>query len=127
MPVAPMAETNDTCSELGGTMEPTQADAALRTYRADSPAGDWTRRNPWRAPGFAPVFSACGLAGGGATPGDWLSDSLTEVRRDARLPLYRPSRHGHGAPTRRRRATISPPFPRPLAWMDGPSTCGAAP
>merc|ERR1711872_284396 len=24
---------------------------------------DWTKTNPWRAPGFAPVYSPCGVAG----------------------------------------------------------------
>ena len=38
---------------------------------------DWTRFNPWRAPGSAPVMDACGLAGGdflrsnGAEAGDY--------------------------------------------------------
>jgi len=28
-------------------------------------AGDWSRKNPWRAPGTAPVFgSGCGVYGG---------------------------------------------------------------
>ena len=27
-------------------------------------AGDWTRHNPWRAPGRAPVLDSCGMAGG---------------------------------------------------------------
>jgi len=35
-------------------------------------------RNPWRSPGYSPVGSSCGLAGGGATPGSWMSDSLTQ-------------------------------------------------
>lgn len=29
---------------------------------------DWTRFNPWRAPGSAPVFDPCGRAGGAAGP-----------------------------------------------------------
>jgi len=69
---------NDTCSEVNGTQAPTVKDARLRTYRDTSEHGDWTWRHPWRSPGFAPVFSPCGLAGGGATPGDWLSESLQE-------------------------------------------------
>ena len=33
---------------------------------------DWTRFNPWRAPGSAPVFDACGIAAGSThtTPGE---------------------------------------------------------
>lgn len=30
---------------------------------------DWTRYNPWRAPGTAPIFDACGMAGGGPVAG----------------------------------------------------------
>ena len=29
---------------------------------------DWTRFNPWRAPGSAPVYDSCGRAGGGPKP-----------------------------------------------------------
>ena len=46
-------------------MEPTlPAKAEYRTYN-DIKGYDWTRHNPWRSPGHAPVFSPCGLAGGG--------------------------------------------------------------
>lgn len=31
-------------------------------------ADDWTKFNPWRAPGSAPVFDPCGRAGGAAGP-----------------------------------------------------------
>lgn len=30
---------------------------------------DWTRYNPWRAPGTAPIFDSCGMAGGGPVAG----------------------------------------------------------
>lgn len=30
---------------------------------------DWTRYNPWRSPGLAPIFDSCGMAGGGPTAG----------------------------------------------------------
>ena len=30
---------------------------------------DWTKFNPWRAPGLAPAFDACGMAGGGPVAG----------------------------------------------------------
>lgn len=66
------------CSECGGAdcgqgpccktlMKPTLIDPQLRTY--NNTAGfDWTAHNPWRSPGFAPIYSPCGLAGGGYTP-----------------------------------------------------------
>jgi len=47
---------------------PTLNDAKYRTYNVDVSSGDndWTRKNPWRAPGAAPVYgSGCGAAGGG--------------------------------------------------------------
>ena len=39
-----------------------------RTINRDAPAGsddDWTKFNPWRAPGAAPVYDPCGRASGG--------------------------------------------------------------
>ncbi len=48
-------------------MEPTNNDPMTRTMNRDAVAGsvnDTYRYNPWRAPGFAPVSDACGLAGG---------------------------------------------------------------
>ena len=48
--------------------EPTVNDEALRTFNVEVSEGptDYTRRNPWRAPGSAPVLgSGCGMAGGG--------------------------------------------------------------
>jgi len=46
-----------------GRMEPTLNDRELITY----PEGSYTSHNPWRAPGFSPVVSPCGLAGGSDT------------------------------------------------------------
>ena len=88
----PDSESPDACSEPNGTMAPTLNGPNLRTYR-DSPLGDWTRKNPWRAPGHSPVFSSCGLAGGGNSPGDWMSDSLTEHTRSGATtpPFIRPA------------------------------------
>lgn len=40
----------------------------LRTYNRAAEAGsdaDVYKHNPWRAPGFAPLFDPCGMAGGG--------------------------------------------------------------
>lgn len=58
----------------GSGMKATVNDPHLRTVNRDAVAGseeDWTRFNPWRAPGSAPVYDACGRASGGphATPG----------------------------------------------------------
>jgi hypothetical protein len=52
----------------GGGMKATINDPRLRTINRDAVAGsdaDWTRWNPWRAPGSAPVYDACGRASGG--------------------------------------------------------------
>lgn len=52
-------------------MEATINDPKYRTLNRNVPAGspeDWTRFNPWRAPGTAPVFDPCGRAGGSAHP-----------------------------------------------------------
>ena len=46
-------------------------DPKYRTLNRAIPAGsdeDWTRWNPWRAPGNAPVYDACGRAGGAGQP-----------------------------------------------------------
>ncbi len=56
--------SGDTCSEPGGTMKPTLNDPKLRTY-SNIVGYDATKNNPWRSPGHSPIFSPCGLAGGG--------------------------------------------------------------
>jgi len=48
----PMAPTND-----------------IRTYQNAAFGYDFTKHNPWRAPGFAPIESPCGIAGGWYTKG----------------------------------------------------------
>merc|ERR1711988_1781778 len=58
----------------GSGMKATNNDPRTRTFNRDAPAGsdaDWTKWNPWRAPGNAPVFDPCGRASGSykATPG----------------------------------------------------------
>lgn len=63
--------THDRC---GSGMKATINDPLQRTLNRKAAAGsdeDWTKFNPWRAPGSAPVFDPCGMAGGGphATPG----------------------------------------------------------
>lgn len=49
-------------------MNATVNDPKYRTFNIDVEAGsaaDVYRHNPWRAPGNAPVFDPCGMAGGG--------------------------------------------------------------
>jgi len=48
-------------------MNPTLNDPELLTWQRGNRLGHGTKHNPWRSPGFAPVFSPCGIAGGGAT------------------------------------------------------------
>ena len=52
----------------GSGMNATLNNPLHRTINRDTEAfseEDWTRFNPWRAPGNAPVYDACGRAGGG--------------------------------------------------------------
>jgi len=58
----------------GSGMKATNNDPKHRTLNRNVEAGseeDWTKFNPWRAPGHAPVFDPCGRASGSykATPG----------------------------------------------------------
>jgi hypothetical protein len=43
---------------------------------------DWTKFNPWRAPGSAPVYDSCGRAGGGPRPtggkGEYVNTSFAQ-------------------------------------------------
>merc|ERR1711865_1330300 len=51
----------------GGGMKATNNDPMHRTLNRAAEAGsdaDWTKFNPWRAPGHAPVFDPCGRASG---------------------------------------------------------------
>lgn len=51
-------------------MKPTLNDQKLRTYM-NAGGHDWTAGfGPWRSPGYAPIGSPCGLAGGGDTEHD---------------------------------------------------------
>ena len=52
----------------GSGAKPTINNPLHRTFNREAAAGtddDWTKFNPWRAPGSAPVFDPCGMAGGG--------------------------------------------------------------
>ena len=62
---------HDTCQRkmnvCGLNVSATICDRALRTLNIDAPCGsetDWYYYSPWRRPGSAPTFDACGLAGG---------------------------------------------------------------
>ena len=55
----------------GSGMKATLNEPKHRTLNRNVTAGspeDWTRFNPWRAPGNAPVYDPCGRAGGAAHP-----------------------------------------------------------
>jgi len=55
----------------GGGMKATLNDPMHRTINRDVTAGsdeDWTKFNPWRAPGHAPVYDSCGRASGSYKP-----------------------------------------------------------
>jgi len=54
------------CSATDGLMEPTNNDPKFRTWDpyGQSSCGDFTKYNPWRAPGKAPVHDPCGVASG---------------------------------------------------------------
>lgn len=57
--------TKDRC---GSGMKATVNDPRYRTVNREAEAlseEDWTKFNPWRAPGSAPVYDACGRASGG--------------------------------------------------------------
>lgn len=57
--------TEDRC---GSGMKPTNNDPRFRTYNRNVEAmseADLFQHNPWRAPGNAPVYGPCGMAGGG--------------------------------------------------------------
>ena len=73
--------------------EPTVNDERSRTFnvKVQSGAKDWSRKNPWRAPGTAPVFgSGCGIFGGLADP---VVDSAGSL-----MPSHTPGTDGKSLP-----------------------------
>ena len=78
----------------GNGMKPTLPNE-FRSVNLDAEPGsdlDIYKHNPWRAPGNAPVASACGLAGG--TP--WLSEvgEAGDYTNGTILPNGEPTHHG---------------------------------
>jgi hypothetical protein len=62
------ARKMDVCD---GGATATVCEPSLRTYNVDAPCGgdeDYYYNSPWRAPGSAPVFDSCGVAGGRPPP-----------------------------------------------------------
>eukprot|EP00656_Telonema_subtile_P018076 TRINITY_DN19740_c0_g4_i1.p1 TRINITY_DN19740_c0_g4~~TRINITY_DN19740_c0_g4_i1.p1 ORF type:complete len:386 (+),score=67.28 TRINITY_DN19740_c0_g4_i1:61-1218(+) len=58
------------CAKSNG-IKPTICDPSLRTVNRAAKCGaedDWYMYSPWRAPGAAPVFDSCGVAGGHRPP-----------------------------------------------------------
>jgi len=55
------------CNNTAFAKRPAICDPLLRTYNTNATCGgptDWYQFAPWRAPGHAPVFDSCGMAGG---------------------------------------------------------------
>jgi hypothetical protein len=54
------------CTKEQGLIEPTNNDPEYRSWNSDgdSRCGDFTKYNPWRAPGKSPVNDPCGQASG---------------------------------------------------------------
>lgn len=65
--VPPMCISEPYCNH---TMEPTLNDPKLRTF-PETGLSAIAKYNPWRAPGHAPVFGSCGVAGGGFVDPGW--------------------------------------------------------
>lgn len=62
------------CTEAEGLMEPTNNDPEFRTWdpHGQSACSDFTKYNPWRAPGKAPVQDPCGVASGMKAPASYV-------------------------------------------------------
>jgi hypothetical protein len=66
---SPTGGANPSAKDRCGSGKKQTLDPSFRTALLDVPYGskaDEYRFNPWRAPGTAPVFDACGMAGGNA-------------------------------------------------------------
>ena len=90
--------SKDRCGE--GKGKATNNDPLHRTFNRNCTGAcvnsetDWTRFNPWRAPGSAPVYDSCGRAGGGPKPtggkGEYVNTSFaTFGQMGSTLPVQR--------------------------------------
>lgn len=83
---------NDNC--INSTLN----DPKLRTTNRQAAAGskeDWTRFNPWRAPGRAPTYGPCGMAGGGPQSGVESGEyNATSFAKQGDLGTNLPEHHG---------------------------------
>jgi len=62
------------CNSNKFATKPALCHPDLRTYNVNASCGgptDWYQFAPWRAPGHAPVFDSCGMAGGTPHRGDY--------------------------------------------------------
>lgn len=87
--------------------EPTINSEELRTFNVKVSSGDkdWSRKNPWRAPGTAPVFgSGCGVAGGAPT-------------EDADAAAYAPPGFAQG--TDMAKDEFASVYTEPVVWRKG--------
>eukprot|EP00747_Dinoflagellata_sp_TGD_P013237 gnl/TRDRNA2_/TRDRNA2_122382_c0_seq1.p1 gnl/TRDRNA2_/TRDRNA2_122382_c0~~gnl/TRDRNA2_/TRDRNA2_122382_c0_seq1.p1 ORF type:complete len:180 (-),score=21.56 gnl/TRDRNA2_/TRDRNA2_122382_c0_seq1:28-567(-) len=77
--------------------EPTLNDERVRSVNVKVSGGDadWSRKNPWRAPGTAPVLgSGCGVAGGGPdiySNGGWAPQGHEQGEDGVTLPKMEPT------------------------------------
>ena len=99
-----VAVTNDRAVELLG---PDALPRDLRTYNVGdvSTKGDWTRFNPWRAPGAAPISDPCGIltgyaAGKGMWPGEPYDKPMCEAYPDKCPPGHTQGMSGQQLPQR---------------------------
>jgi hypothetical protein len=79
----------------------------LRTYNQGnkSTKGDWTKFNPWRAPGAAPITDPCGImsgygAGKGMWPGEQYDKPMCETYPNKCPPGHAQGSSGLGLPPR---------------------------
>ena len=95
-------------SVCGASARATLCHPAARTLNRHAPCNsesDWTRHNPWRAPGSAPVFDACGKAGG--------QDVFDPLRG---ATYYVPTAHAKVGDLG---SVVLPPRPMGTAWRRG--------
>ena len=101
------AESNPNYKDrCGSGKKPTNNDPYFRTVNLDAPAmssSDLYQHNPWRAPGNAPVYDPCGMAGGSPT---WVKTGLSFI--DTKF-----ARQGDNG------SMMLPPRPTGIVWVAG--------